>query len=204
MGLQIVSRTTGVRPLAPVPIVPGGGASPPAAGRSPLIAAIIVYGRGAQRHVPIALAPVDHDVAERFGRFRYYLDRWGYLYRRAWVGGRRRDIYLHREILGLLPGDGVVVDHVNGDTLDNRRENLRETDHRGNAQNRHAVRGRSSYRGVSPYQGRWRASTTAQTGQRVITLHATELEAAQAAAARRAVDQPGSPEARGAARPIAP
>jgi hypothetical protein len=166
------------------------------------LAAIIVYGRGAQRHVPIALAPVDHDVAERFGRFRYYLDRWGYLYRRAWVGGRRRKIFLHREILGLVPGDGLVGDHLNGDKLDNRRANLRATDHRTNCQNRHAVRGHSDYRGVCWNHGCWRASTTTQTGERILTYHSTEVAAAAAAAARRALYQPGSPEARNAGRSI--
>lgn len=38
-------------------------------------------------------------------------------------GGKRGCVYLHREIM--KPPDGMVVDHKNGDTLDNRRENLR-------------------------------------------------------------------------------
>jgi len=35
-------------------------------------------------------------------------------------------VYLHRYIFGEIP-KGMVVDHINGDTLDNRRRNLRIT-----------------------------------------------------------------------------
>ena len=52
-----------------------------------------------------------------------------------------RMIYLHREIMN--PDDGMVVDHINGDGLDNRRENLRIVTHQQNALNRR--RGRSAF-----------------------------------------------------------
>lgn len=53
---------------------------------------------------------------------------------------KRQGVYLHRIILqraivrDLL--DGEVCDHINGNTLDNRRVNLRVTDPKGNATNR--------------------------------------------------------------------
>ncbi len=43
---------------------------------------------------------------------------------------------LHRLILGLEKGDERIGDHKNGDTLDNRRSNLRITDMEGNARNK--------------------------------------------------------------------
>ena len=46
---------------------------------------------------------------------------------------RSGSIYLHRVIAGA--GRGDVVDHINGDTMDMRRLNLRITTHAGNAMN---------------------------------------------------------------------
>ena len=52
-------------------------------------------------------------------------------------GKNKTGIYLHRFILGLLEYDGkIVVDHWNGDGLNCTRDNLRKTNHSGNALNR--------------------------------------------------------------------
>lgn len=60
--------------------------------------------------------------------------------------GKENSLLMHREIMKAKYG--TLVDHINGDTLDNRRENLRIVTTRQNQQNRH--RGKSSiYPGVS-------------------------------------------------------
>jgi HNH endonuclease/AP2 domain len=45
------------------------------------------------------------------------------------------NVVMHRFILGLKRGDGRMVDHRNGDTLDNRIENLRLATHGENCRN---------------------------------------------------------------------
>lgn len=63
--------------------------------------------------------------------------------------------YLHRLLLEAQKG--VLVDHRNGDGLDNRRSNLREADRRLNLVNRGFYQPRSGYRGVYAEKGKWSA-----------------------------------------------
>jgi hypothetical protein len=93
-------------------------------------------------------------------------------------------VYLHRQLLGLQPGDGQVTDHINGNPLDNRRANLRVGTQAQNCQNCTALRGAvSSYRGVS-FDSRPRRSQRpwrARVGKHWVGYFETELDAAHAA-----------------------
>lgn len=62
--------------------------------------------------------------------------------------GNRQKLYLHRFIKNLNFGDGLIVDHYDGDPLNNTQDNLRIVTAAENSQNRRAVEGRSIYRGV--------------------------------------------------------
>ena len=55
-------------------------------------------------------------------------------------GYRKPSVSMHRQILNLSRGDRKVVDHINGNGLDNRQENLRIGTTRSNGQNRHEHR----------------------------------------------------------------
>lgn len=57
--------------------------------------------------------------------------------------------HLHREIMNVT-NPKVQIDHINGDTLDNRKINLRVTDQRGNSKNMHMYKNnKTGVNGVS-------------------------------------------------------
>lgn len=117
-----------------------------------------------------------------------------------WLNGRRlkldRDGYaktsdqrlVHRVMLGLAIGDPLEGDHINGDRLDNRRENLRVATRQQNGQNVASRPGsRSRYRGVGydpkrPSDKKWRARIAGRRGAH-IGWYLTEDEAGAAALA---------------------
>ena len=116
--------------------------------------------------------------------------RWQMSPTRRVVRGRNgRTIHLHRELLGLVKGDGLEADHINRDTLDNRRANLRKATRGQNAQNLPIrMNASSAHRGVSwvARRQKWWAYCNVG-GERVYSeFFETEQEAADAARAARA------------------
>lgn len=77
-----------------------------------------------------------------------------YVCRFATEAGRRRKLYLHR-LITECP-EGMVVDHVNGRRLDNRRANLRVCSANQNQFN-YVGYGAVEYRGVVEVRRRYRA-----------------------------------------------
>lgn len=72
-----------------------------------------------------------------------------YAMRAEKTNGRARYLYMHRVLADARPGD--VVDHIDGDRLNNRRSNLRLATARQNAMNT-----RAHYDGSSRFKGVWR------------------------------------------------
>ena len=81
-----------------------------------------------------------------------------YAHRRAGKP-KKRLISMHRVIMGIDDKPGTVtVDHLNGDGLDNRRENLRVCTLGENSRNLHRAWGKYGLRGVrQELNGKWRA-----------------------------------------------
>ena len=61
-----------------------------------------------------------------------------------------KTVFMHRMII--QPEAGLIVDHINGNGLDNRRSNLRIVTSSQNSQNRITNYGTSKYKGVSWYK----------------------------------------------------
>ena len=68
---------------------------------------------------------------------------------------QKKHIFLHHMVIG-FPLRNLKVDHINGNTLDNRKENLRIVTSRENQQNTKKAR-KNGYFGCSLTNGRWQA-----------------------------------------------
>jgi hypothetical protein len=110
-------------------------------------------------------------------------DRAAHTYVRTNVrdGLRWRQVKLHRLLLDAPPG--THVDHINHDTLDNRRENLRVvTAQQNQANSRKIITGDSCFKGVCWHKqsNKWRAYIAVNRRQISLGLFDDEVMAAQA------------------------
>lgn len=98
-------------------------------------------------------AIIDDDMVESIGRYRWFF-HFGYAFRHVQENGKGRTIPMHREILNTP--NGLEVDHINGNRLDNRKENLRNCTKHENMRNREASKSNSSgFKGVIFQKGRY-------------------------------------------------
>ena len=128
-------------------------------------------------------AIVDADQFAKISKHRWTMNAngTGYPVAKAVIDGERRTLSIAREILDCP--DGLVVDHINGDTLDNRVSNLRICTQGQNARNRGATRNsrrQSRYKGVRRHYRKWQARIGVNYRVLHIGLFETEREAAEA------------------------
>lgn len=94
--------------------------------------------------------------------------------------GTKRTVYLHREVLERSGEDLTEwhVDHINGDSLDNRLVNLRRANRSQNLSNSDVTVGSSIYKGVcwDKRKGKWMG----RLGHKFLGYFLTEVEAARA------------------------
>jgi hypothetical protein len=123
------------------------------------------------KEIPLSrgkVALVDDEDYDAISAFVWHLGQGGYACRhqpdeRIQAKRKRYLQGMHRMIMGLGYGDPRRIDHKNGDTLDNRRDNLRICSQSENGYNRGAQRNNTSgYKGVVWNKGRnkWTAHIT--------------------------------------------
>lgn len=110
------------------------------------------------------IAIVDKDDYDKLSQYKwfYYSNRYAsYAARNLQRDNKTQYTQpMHREIMGLSEGDGLIVDHINMNGLDNRKINLRVVSCSLNNHHRRKQRNNTSgYRGVSWHKGlnKWQA-----------------------------------------------
>lgn len=92
----------------------------------------------------------DYELVSGF-RWSVLIGKNGYPYAMRWVSSK--PVLMHRFLLSTPKG--MVVDHINGNGLDNRRENIRICSHTENMRNRRINRNNTTgFKGVSVSLGR--------------------------------------------------
>lgn len=127
------------------------------------------------------IALVDDQDYEMLSCHSWSLQSCGY----ASIGkriGDKRTTYMHRMIFGDAV-NGKIVDHINHNTLDNRRENLRIVTKQQNHMNMYGHKNSvSKYKGVwfCKQTGKWGAELTYYYKKIWLGRYAKEVEAAKA------------------------
>lgn len=104
---------------------------------------------------------VDDGYYDELSQHRWYLGVNGYVTRGEWDGSTTKAVLMHRQIMS--PPDGMVVDHVNMNKLDNRLENLRLATTAENVRNGNKRKtGDNPYKGVhfQKHIGKWKVEIT--------------------------------------------
>ena len=101
-----------------------------------------------------------------------------YVYAFQKLNGKRKMVYLHRVLMNC--GESLFVDHINGNTLDNSRSNLRLSTNKQNQWNQKRIRGVVPYKGVTLENGSFRSRIRINGQKKSLGLFKTAIEASNA------------------------
>lgn len=94
---------------------------------------------------------IDKDDYDKISKYCWCINGTGYVI--AWSPNEKRMINMARTILSVKDSD-VYVDHINGNTLDNRKNNLRKVDCQKNNMNQNLSKNNTSgHKGVHWHKG---------------------------------------------------
>ena len=132
-------------------------------------------------------AIVDNSDYEELSKYKWCLHGGCYAARGYHSNGKLIIEKMHQRILGTAP-PGYEIDHINGNTLDNRKENLRFVTHQQNVFNSNRKTPKNPGTTHSGYKGvlwrndrkKWRVSITCDGIRHYIGLYENKHEAARA------------------------
>lgn len=139
------------------------------------------------REVPLTqgfVAFVDDEDYEKVSEFSWYIHQKKlrpdcYAATTISVDGKRKEVKMHRCIMQATPNE--IIDHIDGNPLNNRKENLRVANHTTNRQNSIKRTGLSQYKGVTKaYKDRWRSRITINKKVVFLGYFNNEIDAAKA------------------------
>jgi hypothetical protein len=132
------------------------------------------------RRIPLGnnlFAIVDARDYKKLSKYRWYASPHGStIYASCRKNGRA--VYMHRMIM--KPRKGYIVDHIDGNGLNNRRCNLRVCTHQQNQANRGPRGGSSRFVGVYRHGDKWQAEVRYRGEYFYAGLFDDEVEAAKA------------------------
>jgi hypothetical protein len=106
-------------------------------------------------------AKIDDEDYQKVNQYTWHISRPTHPYARTAISTEsiNRNVSMHRMVLGLIEADPkIVVDHIDGDGLNNQKSNLRQCKQKDNVCNNPGSKNRiSKYKGVSPCWKRWQA-----------------------------------------------
>jgi len=132
------------------------------------------------RRIPVGkglFATIDAADYEEVSKYRWYTSRHGRnIYAATNKNGRM--VYMHRMLM--RPRKGYVVDHIDGNSLNNRRCNLRVCTQAQNLINKAPRGGTSQFVGVYRSKNKWLAYVTRHGKYHYVGVFEDEVEAAKA------------------------
>jgi hypothetical protein len=131
-------------------------------------------------------AMVDVEDFERLNQYKWHCSHYGYAKRavpnRTGKGRKQVIVYMHK-LLCPVP-EGKIADHINRNSLDNRKANLRPATQKQNVWNRKFIRkgGKTRYNGIRWDKNRekWQVRLTINGRRKSFGYYADEIEAAKA------------------------
>lgn len=127
-------------------------------------------------------ALVDDADYEWLNQWRWYADKKHnrfYAARQIRIGEKQAVTYMHRAILRITESK-IMGDHINGNGLDNQRDNIRICTHKQNQDNKSGLGGTSKYKGVclEKRKNLWRAQLGCNGKQIYLGAFSNENDAA--------------------------